>query len=124
MHHWAMRLDLVGDLRRGALAVHVLHQACEGDVTGVQLMDRLAGHGYPLLGPGTIYPLLHRLEEAGFLSSRPVVTYGRRHRRYEATTAGREAYRQCQRAVWYLAHERCTGVGPTPQIVGKRREAG
>ena len=84
--------------------MHVMHHACEGDVHGAALIDELARHGHRL-SPGTVYPMLHRLEGAGLLSSRRVVVDGRRRRMYRATPAGRKAFAACRRSVEELARE-------------------
>ena len=52
------------------------------------------------LPEGTIYPALHRLEQAGLLSSRWVTAEsGRRRRIYALTKRGEDAFAG-QRAVW------------------------
>ncbi len=61
-------------------------------------------HGYALIAglrdrsggafdlpEGTVYPALHRLEEAGLVASRWSVEQGRRRRVYAVTAAGRRA---------------------------------
>jgi PadR family transcriptional regulator PadR len=46
------------------------------------------------LPEGTVYPVLHRLERAGLLSSKWDDETGRRRRVYQLTRAGRTAMRQ------------------------------
>jgi DNA-binding PadR family transcriptional regulator len=66
-----------------------------------------AGHGYAIieelktrsggvldLPEGTVYPALHRLERAGFLSSTWDESTGRRRRTYTVTAQGRKAATQ------------------------------
>lgn len=78
------------DLYSGLIRLHILHHACEGDIFGLAMIEELARHGYKL-SPGTMYPLLHSLEERGFLVSKERQD-GRRYRRfYRATPAGRKA---------------------------------
>lgn len=77
-----------GDLWRGLIQLHVLHHASEEDVYGLGLIEELRRHGYSI-GPGTLYPLLHRLLERGYLHER--VNRGGRQRRYRATAKGRRA---------------------------------
>ncbi len=89
---------------RSAVPVHVLHHAATGEVHGAGLIQELAHHGHPL-SPGTVYPLLHRLEAAGLLTARDVVVDGRHRRHYRATPAGRRALAACRRAVDELARE-------------------
>jgi PadR family transcriptional regulator PadR len=57
------------------------------------------------VSPGTLYPLLGRLESAGLLSSRTEVVAGRRRRSYRATREGREALAACRLALAELAAE-------------------
>ncbi len=89
---------------RGAVQVHVLHHAAAGDVHGAWLIEELGRHGH-VLSPGTLYPLLHRLESAGLLRSRPVLVEGRTRRVYRVTPEGRKALVECRRAVRELADE-------------------
>lgn len=77
-----------GDLWRGLIQLHVLHHASEEDVYGLGLIKELRRHGYSI-GPGTLYPLLHRLTERGYLRERARV--GGRKRRYCLTAKGRRA---------------------------------
>lgn len=97
-------MDLVRDFTRGAVQVHVMHHACEGDVHGVALIEELARHGHRL-SPGTVYPMLHRLESAGLLISREIVVDGKKRRLYRATAAGKKAFASCRHSVSELAHE-------------------
>lgn len=46
----------------------VLHHAAEGDVYGHRMIEKLARHRYRL-PPGTIYALLHGLEDKEYLES-------------------------------------------------------
>ena len=77
-----------GDLWRGLIQLHVLHHASEGNVYGLGLIEELRRHGYAI-GPGTLYPLLHRLTERGYLRER--AREGGRQRLYCATPKGRRA---------------------------------
>ncbi len=46
--------------------VHILHHAHERPVYGQWMLDELGRHGYRL-SPGTLYPLLARMEGRGWL---------------------------------------------------------
>jgi DNA-binding PadR family transcriptional regulator len=68
----------------------VLHHACQEPIFGAGIIEELARHGYRL-SPGTLYPLLHGLEEKGYLRSSEESS-GRQPRRiYRATPKGRKA---------------------------------
>ena len=89
---------------RGAVQLHILHHAAEGEIHGAWMSRELAGHGYEI-SPGTLYPTLHRLESEGLLSSRTTVVEGRSRRVYKITPAGRKALRQTRKALKELADE-------------------
>jgi len=97
-------MDVVREFQRGAMRLHVLHHAAGGEVHGAWLIEELARHGYRV-SPGTMYPLLARLEAAGLLRSRAEVVDGRQRRRYRATPQGRKVLGACRRALRELAGE-------------------
>jgi PadR family transcriptional regulator len=77
-------------LYSGLVRLHILYHACKGPVFGLAMIEELARHGYRL-SPGTLYPLMHGLEEKGFLRSRRLQINGKVRRVYSATAAGRNA---------------------------------
>jgi PadR family transcriptional regulator, regulatory protein PadR len=97
-------MDVVRDFVRGAVSVHVLHHAAETAVHGAWLAAELARHGH-VISPGTLYPLLHRLEGAGLLASRGRLVDGRARRCYTITPAGRTVLRSLRATVAELADE-------------------
>ena len=82
--------DFVRDVFLAFARVHILHHANEGKIFGVGMMKELARHGYRL-GPGTLYPLLHRMEGDGLLVSEAQVIAGRSRKYYAITRKGRAA---------------------------------
>jgi len=70
--------------------LHILHHADEEPIFGVGMMRELARHGYRL-SPGTLYPLLHRLELDGLLKSEAQVIAGKVRKYYTITRRGRTA---------------------------------
>jgi PadR family transcriptional regulator PadR len=83
-----------GDIYSGLVRLHVLHHACHESVFGLEMIHELRRHGYKL-GPGTIYPLLHSMEERGLLRSHRE----KKRRVYRATPAGRRALKQATEKV-------------------------
>lgn len=80
------------ELYSGLIRLHILHHAAEKPIYGLWIIEELAEHGYRL-SPGTLYPLLHRLEKRQLLSSK-AIKEGRRVRRvYRITPFGRKALR-------------------------------
>ena len=100
---------MVRDFLRGAAQAHVLHHAVERDVYGAWLTDELSRHGY-VISPGTLYPLLHRMETEGLLVSRVEVERGRALRLYRATERGRRELGTPRKAVAELAVELLPGI--------------
>ncbi|WP_433334855.1 PadR family transcriptional regulator [Spirillospora sp. CA-294931] len=89
---------------RGAIRLHILHHAAEGEIHGAWMTRELAGHGYQV-SPGTLYPTLHRLEAEGLLASEQRVVEGRARRVYTATEEGRAALAEDRAALAELARE-------------------
>ena len=50
--------------------VHILHHAAEGPIYGQWIAEELRRHGYSI-SPGTLYPLLKRMEGNGWLKTSP-----------------------------------------------------
>lgn len=77
-------------LYAGLIRLHVLHHAVKEPVYGLAMIEELARHGYRL-SPGTLYPILHGLEDRGYLSSTEERSGSATRRIYRATPAGRNA---------------------------------
>ncbi len=84
--------------------VHILYHADEdGGVYGQWMLEELHRHGYRL-SPGTLYPMLARMAERGWLrATEPRGSVGRRV--YRLTPRGREVLGQIRHALDELSHE-------------------
>jgi PadR family transcriptional regulator len=78
------------DLYGGLMRLHILHHASKAPVFGLWFIEELARHGYKL-SPGTLYPLLHGLEQKGYLRSTTERSGKSSRRMYRATPLGRKA---------------------------------
>ena len=91
-----------GEMLKGHLDLLMLATLAAGPAHGyavIEEMRRRSGAVFDL-PEGTVYPALHRLEEAGLLSSRWVTAdSGRRRRVYALTRRGERALAE-RRAVW------------------------
>lgn len=58
--------EVVREILLSLWKVHILHHAVEGPVYGQWMMSELRPHGYDI-SPGTLYPLLNRMEKHGWL---------------------------------------------------------
>ncbi len=68
--------------------VHILHHAGEQAVHGQWILTELRRHGYDI-SPGTLYPLLNRMQRLGWLRCKVAPGGGRRARKdYRLTGEG------------------------------------
>ena len=86
------------------IRVHILHHSAEGPIFGVEMMDELREHGYSI-SPGTLYPILHSLEKAGYLRSRKEIESGKVRKYYRATTRGRKVLSDVKTKIKELVDE-------------------
>ena len=78
------------DLYGGLIRLHILFHASREPVFGLGIIEELGRHGYRL-SAGTLYPMLHAMQQAGYLRSRPRVVVGKKRRNYLITAKGRVA---------------------------------
>ena len=88
----------------GFVRLHVLYHASQEPICGVEIVAELGRHGYRL-SPGTVYPVLHELERAGYLTSTTAVVSGKQRKYYEATAKGRKALAAAKEKLRELAAE-------------------
>jgi len=77
---------LTREILLGFWKVHILHHAAEHPIIGQWVLSELRRHGYDI-SPGTLYPLLKRMERNGWLRSEIAVGKGPRRRRYYHLTS-------------------------------------
>ena len=107
------------ELLRGAVRLHVLHHASEGDIHGASMAEELRRHGYAI-SYGTLYPVLHRMEDEALLTSRQELHAGRLRRVYRATDLGRQALADGRRVLRELAREVLGSDTPTSDHVDSK----
>jgi DNA-binding PadR family transcriptional regulator len=101
------------ELWRGLIRLHVLHHAAEGEVFGLGIIRELRRHGYDV-SPGTMYPMLHRMQRAGYLVSRTRRGVRSSRKSYRATPEGRKALAEARRKVRELFTELVESVEARP----------
>ena len=95
---------MLRDFFLGFVRVHLLHHASQGPVYGVSFMEGLAPHGY-YLSPGTVYPLLHRMEAVGFLSREDGMVGGKMRKYYSITPVGERVLAEARAKIQELVRE-------------------
>lgn len=96
--------DMHRDFFLGFIKVHILHHAAEAPLYGVALIGELRRHGYEL-SPGTLYPILHALENAGYLTRENRLVDGRVRKYYTITPRGTRALAAARTKVVELVRE-------------------
>ena len=99
----------------GFVRMHVLYHAGKEPVFGVEMMEELRRHGYDV-GAGTLYPMLHQLEQAGFLTSYAEVVGGKQRKYYRATEQGKAALEEAKMKLKELVSEVLHDKPPKPSI--------
>ncbi len=104
---------MLRELFLGFIRVHILFHASEEPVYGTSLMGELARHGYQI-GPGTLYPILHALQNQGYLRQELQAVDGRIRKYYRATPAGRRLLARAQTQLRELVEEVLPPPSPNP----------
>ncbi|MGH2457848.1 MAG: PadR family transcriptional regulator [Chloroflexota bacterium] len=95
----------------GFVKIHILHHAAQEPVYGLALIQELRRHGYEL-SPGTLYPVLHSLEGAGYVAREDRVVDGKVRKYYAITDEGRWALTEAREKIGELVGEVLEGRGP------------
>jgi len=111
-------MSLDRDLVCGSLDLMILAVLMEGPAYGYSIQKRLreASGNMVRLQAGTLYPLLHRLENRGLIASRWETSTGRDRKWYELTDKGRRRL-QHRVALWHQYVE-CIRRVLGPALVG------
>ncbi|MEX0964380.1 MAG: PadR family transcriptional regulator [Pseudohongiellaceae bacterium] len=95
---------MTNQLLAGLIPLHILHHAAREEVYGQWMLGELREHGYRI-GRGTLYPMLHRLEERGYLRAREQRLTRTMRRYYRATAKGKTAIKNAHHQVAELFGE-------------------
>jgi PadR family transcriptional regulator PadR len=91
--------------------VHILHHASEEPLHGQWMLNELRHHGYQI-SPGTLYPLLARMERLGWLKSKADQRAGPRARKnYRLTAEGKKVLEHVGEQIQELYDEVVAGIG-------------
>ncbi|CAH2212171.1 PadR family transcriptional regulator [Tepidibacter aestuarii] len=84
-----MKDKILRKLFLGFMQIHILHHAKEKPIYGTWIMEELQEHGYKT-SPGTLYPMLNRMEKEGLLLKTEENVDGRIIKFYTTTKLGEE----------------------------------
>lgn len=96
--------DIFRDTFLGFMRVHILYHATKGRIFGLEMIEELREHGYEL-SPGTLYPILHTMEQAGYLRCEHAVADGKVRKYYRATALGKRVLAQLTERIRELTKE-------------------
>jgi PadR family transcriptional regulator PadR len=95
---------MIKEIYMGFVRIHILHHAFKGPTYGLWLMQELRKHGYHL-SPGTLYPILHKMEKDDFLKSYAELVEGKIRKYYKITSLGKKTLIEAKKKVRELIKE-------------------
>lgn len=104
--------DVTREILTSLWKVHILHHAGQHPVVGNWMLHELRDHGHDV-SPGTLYPLLRRMEGHGWLSSESRGPGRRAPRAYALTPRGAQVLVTVRAALLELVSELADAPGPT-----------
>jgi len=113
------RRSIERELKRGSLELIVLHLLAPGEAYGYEIVSKLSAqtNGALEVTDGTLYPVLYRLERAGFVTVRwETPDRGVPRKYYRLTESGREELER-------LEHEWTTFAKAMARLLRQDREA-
>ena len=113
------RRSIERELRRGSLELIVLHLLAAGEAYGYEIVSKLTAEtgGALEVTDGTLYPVLYRLERAGFVTVRwETPERGVPRKYYQLTSAGQEELAR-------LTREWMTFAATMAKLLGQKGDA-
>ena len=92
------------DLYSSLIKLHILYHASREAIFGLGIIKELSRHGYKL-SPGTLYPILHALEQKGDLRSEKKKANARIRRNYRITKQGQQTLKAAKKKIKELFGE-------------------
>ncbi len=78
---------MLRDIHLAFIKMHILYHASQEEIFGIGLIEELGRHGYKL-SPGTLYPTLSKMQEAGLLTCECRTVRHKQRKYYKITHAG------------------------------------
>lgn len=88
----------------GFIQIHILHHAKEEAIYGSWMLDELREHGYEM-SSGTLYPILHNMEDDGLLLKEEHNVNGKIRKYYRTTDKGELILSEAQTKAYELFKE-------------------
>ncbi|GIL19640.1 PadR family transcriptional regulator [Candidatus Jettenia sp. AMX1] len=78
---------MLRDIHLAFIKMHILYHASKEDIFGIGLIEELGRHGYKL-SPGTLYPTLAKMQQAGLLTCECRTVQHKQRKYYKITRNG------------------------------------
>lgn len=99
-----MQDKILRKLFLGFIQIHILHHAKIEEFYGSWMIEELKEHGYEM-SPGTLYPILHNMEEGGLLEKNEKIVDGKVRKYYSITEYGSDVLSTLKEKVRLLIDE-------------------
>ncbi|MCD8510337.1 MAG: PadR family transcriptional regulator [Bacillus sp. (in: Bacteria)] len=99
-----MEEKILRKLFLGFIQIHILHHAKIEPIYGSWMLEELKSHGYQM-SPGSLYPILHSMEENGLLEKEDKLMDGKIRKYYRTTDKGEEVLKEARKKAYELFHE-------------------
>ncbi len=88
----------------GFIQIHILHHAKDHPIFGLWMLEELKEHGYDI-SAGTLYPILHNMENDGLLVKEEKKVEGKIRKYYTATEKGEFILNEARNKAYELFKE-------------------
>jgi len=95
---------VIRDFFLGFIGLHILYHASKEPVYGLWPIEELDHRGYKI-SPGTLYPILHKLEKENLLKSLKENHEGKIRTYYKTTTVGHQTLEKAKEKINILVKE-------------------
>ncbi|MCR6109459.1 helix-turn-helix transcriptional regulator [Bacillus sp. A301a_S52] len=99
-----MENKILRKLFLGFIHIYILHHAKEEPIYGSWMLEELREHGYKM-SPGTLYPLLHQMEEEGLIKKQEKLVEGKIRKYYSITERGNDVLQEARAKAYELFKE-------------------
>lgn len=99
-----MKNKVLTKFLQGFMQIHILYHARHEPFYGTWMIDELKTHGYNI-SPGTLYPVLHTMEDLGLLSKEERLVQGKVRKYYKITNDGNAVLMEAKAVVTELYNE-------------------
>lgn len=95
---------MIRNLELAFIKLHILYHSDIDEIFGVGLMEELGRHGYTI-GPGTLYPILAKMEKGGLLACEARTVNRKQRKYYRITVAGGSVLNEMKHKIIELYQE-------------------